>query len=186
MTRSLFRPEISVIKKSRQVVASLPVGLFSGGKHRTALVIRVSISSRPSWGSSLYAPLAKPNLIRVGNNSRPATSPVNGRPVRLAPFIPGANPTTSNWASAPPKAGTGALCQLGFAACIWPRKSTNRGHNAHDDGGSKELVTGLFCPWLGTVVQPIGLSQSKAFQRSTKSLAAGYCRAPGAVIGRQP
>ena len=53
------------------------------------------------------------NFNSVAYSRSPAKSPVKGRPVRLAPFKPGASPTINRRGSMPPNDGTGALCQSG-------------------------------------------------------------------------
>jgi hypothetical protein len=47
------------------VAISAPTGLFSGGTQRTALVIAVPTSSKPSSGRALNSPRAKPCAISV-------------------------------------------------------------------------------------------------------------------------
>ena len=51
--------------KSRQVLISAGVGLFSGGTQRTALVMRASTSSSESSGRASKVPRAKPYFISV-------------------------------------------------------------------------------------------------------------------------
>ena len=50
MARSRGISAIVAVRKSRQVVISCGVGLFSGGTQRTALVMRQSSKLRPSSG----------------------------------------------------------------------------------------------------------------------------------------
>ena len=89
---------------------SAVVGLLAGGR-RTALVMR-----QPGTVPVIGQPSAPERLGRwrsrngVQGEQLPATSPVNGLPVRLAPF-PGARPTTNRRADKSPKAGTGRTCQ---------------------------------------------------------------------------
>src|SRR5262249_60215724 len=65
MACNFFISPIVGRRKSRQVLISSGVGLFSGGTQRTALVIRQSISSSPSSGCAPYSPRAKPNFRSV-------------------------------------------------------------------------------------------------------------------------
>ena len=48
------------IRNCRQVRISAPVGLFSGGTQRTALVIIASFSRSPSSGRALNVPTENP------------------------------------------------------------------------------------------------------------------------------
>src|SRR5688500_6529556 len=64
---------------------------------------------------------------------------MNGRPVRLAPFSPGASPTMSSRASASPKEATGALWKSGYLARLVSRKSLSRGQSAQSRPGPSAL-----------------------------------------------
>ena len=48
--------DISCFKKTLQAAISAPIGLFSGGRQRTAFVIRQLFSLRPSLDSPAYLP----------------------------------------------------------------------------------------------------------------------------------
>ena len=52
------------------------------------------------------------------NKVSPAPSPVKGRPVLFAPFLPGANPTINFFELIDPNDLTGLLCQLGYSNFI--------------------------------------------------------------------
>ena len=63
---------ISEFKKVLQDLISEPIGLFFGGTHLTALVIRQSISFKLSSFDWAYEPFANPYLIKVEYNTSPA------------------------------------------------------------------------------------------------------------------
>ena len=60
MARKFVISAMVACRKSRQVVISAGVGLFSGGTQRTALVMRASSQLQPSSGRAPYLPRAKP------------------------------------------------------------------------------------------------------------------------------
>src|SRR5262249_20587999 len=133
--RRLFISPIVAFRKSRQCVISCGGGLLSGGTQRTALVRRQSSSSNPSSTLAAYRPRAKPNSVKVAYRRSPALSPVNGRPVRLAPRSPGARPTIKSRALLGPKESTGALNQSGS---LWRhawRNATSRGQRGQSRPG---------------------------------------------------
>ena len=132
---------ISSARKGRQALISGPVGLFCGGTQRTPLVSRQSRNSSPSSARLSYRPLAKPNRDNVSYSRSPAKSPVNGRPVRFAPFRPGASPTIKRRAFSGPKAGTGALKKPPKAVRLSRRKLASRGQRPQFFAGSRALVT---------------------------------------------
>src|SRR5450759_3652438 len=86
--------------KPLQVRISPGSGLFCGGRQRTALVMRQFLKVNAEFAlpatSKVSALLGKPYLCNEPYNRLPAKSPVNGRPVRFAPCIPGAKPTIKN------------------------------------------------------------------------------------------
>src|SRR5665213_3521312 len=81
-------------------------------------------------------PLAKPYSIRVAYKRSPAKSPVKGRPVRLAPCMPGARPMIASRASGSPKEGTGELNQPGSRRRVAWRKATSLGQSGQSRSGS--------------------------------------------------
>src|SRR5665213_1401968 len=84
-TRTLGSASSSVVRYRLQVRISSGKGLFAGGRHLTAFVMRVSRSTSPSLTATDVAALARPSSKRVSYSRIPAKSPVNGRPVRFAP-----------------------------------------------------------------------------------------------------
>jgi len=72
------------------------------------VVTRHPISFKRSPGSSEPGWFANPNLCSVRYSRMPAWSPVKGRPVRFAPCMPGARPTTRSFARRGPKAAPAA------------------------------------------------------------------------------
>ena len=65
MARSFGISAMVGLRKSRQVLISAGVGLFSGGTQRTPLVMRASINSRLSSGRASNTPRAKPYSFSV-------------------------------------------------------------------------------------------------------------------------
>src|SRR5699024_4610970 len=80
-------------------------GLLAGGAQCTGAVMRQSCSTIPSPAATACARLASPARCRAAYSHSPDRSPVNIRPVRLAPWAAGANPTTRNPALGSPKDG---------------------------------------------------------------------------------
>ncbi len=94
--------------KALQARISAGSGLLAGGRHFTALVMRQSGSAQPVVrGHRLRRGWQSRCACRVWYSRMPAWSPVNGRPVRLAPCSPGASPTISSRGRASPKGATG-------------------------------------------------------------------------------
>jgi len=89
--------------------ASLVVGLFAGGRHLTAFVIRTPVNESLSSAECDTGAFENPSSNRLRYKRMPAKSPVNGRPLALAPCRPGARPTISSAGASSPKAATGAL-----------------------------------------------------------------------------
>ncbi len=65
MARSFGISAMVGTRKSRQVLISAGVGLFSGGTQRTPLVMRASTSSSVSSGRASKLPRAKPYSFSV-------------------------------------------------------------------------------------------------------------------------
>ena len=65
MARRFFISAMVGFRKTRQVLTSAGVGLFSGGTQRTPLVMRASTSSRPSSGRASNVPREKPYSFSV-------------------------------------------------------------------------------------------------------------------------
>jgi hypothetical protein len=129
----------SAVNQGAQVNRSAGVGALAGGAHRTAATTRVPLSVRPSAASTLVGELAKPARCMDANSTSPDRSPVNTRPVRLAPWAAGASPTIISRGRSAPHPGTG-LPQYGWSAndrrlvsAICSRHSTNRGQARHTD-----------------------------------------------------
>jgi hypothetical protein len=112
---------IAAVRNWRQVLISAPTGLFSGGTHRTALVIAVPLSFGRSVvaGRALFS--ASPCLARVAcrsvaGNHRPRRERRSGW--RHAGQVPGLQSASST--ALGPSGGyqvsTGALCQSGNRA----------------------------------------------------------------------
>ena len=80
---------------------------------------------------------ANPVRCIAANRKSPDRSPVNIRPVRLAPCAAGARPTTSTDASGSPKPGTGRAQYVSsrnaarFSTPTSSRHATSRGHARH-------------------------------------------------------
>ena len=125
-----LRSLISRVNQLLQLASSPPAGLFSGGRHLSALVILTSRSRNPTAHSAV-------------RNVSPELSPKNGTPVRLAPWAPGASPTISRRASTGPTAGTGLFQWSGFSRRRDLRSSTIRGQRAHLGPGPAFAVKGL-------------------------------------------
>ena len=83
------------------------VGTLSGGAQCTGEVMRTPSSSKASPACSLTGCDAMPTRCRLAKSHSPLRSPVNIRPVRLAPLAAGARPTISPWGLVLPKAATG-------------------------------------------------------------------------------
>jgi hypothetical protein len=86
---------------------SAGVGLLSGGAHRTAAATRVWVKTSPSAASTHSAWLARPARCSAAIRTSPDRSPVNTRPVRLAPCAAGASPTITISGLASPNPGAG-------------------------------------------------------------------------------
>jgi hypothetical protein len=76
-------------------------------------MILVSFSFWPSSMDVLVAIFAIPILCSAPYSQSPDESPVKMRPVRFAPWAPGANPTISNFGLSDPKPG------IGFPQYVW-------------------------------------------------------------------
>jgi hypothetical protein len=110
ITRTRGIALISASRCGRQLAISSGVGLLSGGAQRTAAAMYASRNTRPSSARREVGMLAKPARCSAAirkSPEPPAPSPVNTRPVRLAPCAAGASPTISRRASASPNPGTG-------------------------------------------------------------------------------
>jgi hypothetical protein len=83
------------------------VGLLAGGAQRAAALIQQSVRRRPSSRVSELGWLANPKRCSASYIHDPLASPVNIRPVRLAPWAAGASPTMTRRARGSPNAGTG-------------------------------------------------------------------------------
>src|SRR5665213_2561199 len=83
------------------------VGLSPGGAQRTTEPIQSLRSLRPSSRLMATGLEASPSSWRTGYMKSPEPSPVKGRPVRLAPWAPGARPRTRMRALRSPNPGTG-------------------------------------------------------------------------------
>ena len=100
-------------------------------------VIQASVSSRPSPGRMEWGWLAKPVRWRAAKRKSPDRSPVNTRPVRLAPWAAGARPTSTTRASGSPKPGTGrpqyssSRNAARFSVATCSRHATSRGQARH-------------------------------------------------------
>ncbi len=70
-------------------------------------MILVSFSFCPSFMDVLVAIFAIPILCSTAYNQSPDESPVKMRPVRFAPWAPGANPTIYSFGVSEPKPGIG-------------------------------------------------------------------------------
>ena len=106
-------PRSSASRKSRQVLISAGVGLFSGGTQRTALVMRQSTSSSPSSGRASIVAARKAEARQRGVE-QVAGIIAGERPAgAVGASQPGARPTIRSRASSGPKEGTGALNQAG-------------------------------------------------------------------------
>ena len=118
----------------RQVSRSAGVGLLAGGAQRTAAVIQASRSARPS---SRVRPRSagwrSPARCSAANRKSPERSPVNTRPVRLAPCAAGARPRISTRAAGSPKPGIGRPQYVSsanaarFSRATSSRHATSRG-----------------------------------------------------------
>ena len=116
------------------------VGLFCGGRHLTALMIIAPCNCSVSSGLASKVPVANPYLVSVSYSNTPAKSPVNGRPVRFAPCLPGANPMMPSHAAGSPNAFTGAFHQVGNSSRNSWRKATRRGQSGQSCGGSESAI----------------------------------------------
>ena len=128
-------PRARAARNGAQVSRSAGVGALAGGAHFTGAVIQASDNRRPSSATTDVGWLARPARCIARNSQSPLRSPVNTRPVRLAPCAAGASPTTTMRAAGSPKPGTGrpqyALVPerrplLLPATCS--RHATSRGH----------------------------------------------------------
>ncbi len=75
-----------------QAARSSGIGLLSGGAHFTAAVTHAPVSDSPSSIDTDVGWLASPARCIARNSQSPDRSPVNTRPVRLAPWAAGARP----------------------------------------------------------------------------------------------
>ena len=103
--RTFFSSSSSRSRYGRQVRISSTVGLLSGGAQRTAALMYASVSFSPSSRETLVGCEAKPVANKTLYRKSPELSPVNIRPVRLAPWAPGASPIRSSRALGIAKAG---------------------------------------------------------------------------------
>ena len=98
----------SATAKGRQVSRSAGVGLLAGGAQRTAAVIQAPRSAQAVAARARDVGwLAKPARCSAANRKSPERSPVNTRPVRLAPCAAGARPRIRTRAAGSPKPGIG-------------------------------------------------------------------------------
>ena len=107
--------------------------------------------------------MANPVRCIAANRKSPERSPVNIRPVRLAPCAAGARPTTSTEAAGSPKPGTGRAQYVSsrnaarFSTPTSSRHATSRGHARH----------------VGTTASSAARSGAAAAARATSSGAVG-------------
>ena len=94
-------------RKGRQAASSSGAGLLSGGAQRHAAEMYASVNISPSPRPREVGWLANPARCSAAYRKSPELSPVNMRPVRLAPCAPGARPTIRTRAAGSPKPGTG-------------------------------------------------------------------------------
>ena len=85
---------------------SAGVGRLAGGAQCTGAVIRTPRSTKPSSMAVEVGCDARPARCSAATSTSPERSPVNIRPVRLAPCAAGASPTITIGASAGPNPGT--------------------------------------------------------------------------------
>src|ERR1700724_694840 len=105
----------SAASQGQQVSRSAGVGALAGGAQRTGAAIRIPLGCNPSAASTLVGWLTSPARNSAAYNWSPERSPVNIRPVRLAPCAAGASPTISTPGRSDPKPGTGRP-QYGWSA----------------------------------------------------------------------
>src|SRR5437764_13712651 len=78
----------------------------------------------------------------------PAWSPVNGRPLALAPCIPGASPTMTSRAAESPNGGTGLHQYDGWSAATASRNCASRGQRRQDGSYTAVgLTSGIIGAW---------------------------------------
>ena len=96
------RPSSSVNQYEHPAVSTVR-GMFRGGAHRTEEVTQQSRSLSPSSRATEVAWLANPARWSARYSQSPDRSPVNIRPVRLAPWAAGAKPTSTSRALPHPR-----------------------------------------------------------------------------------
>src|SRR5208283_4557612 len=101
--------------QGQQVSRSAVVGALAGGAQRTGATIRIWLARNPSAASTLVGEFTRPARYSAAYSWSPERSPVNIRPVRLAPCAAGANPTISSRGRSDPQPGTGRP-QYGWSA----------------------------------------------------------------------
>ncbi len=133
-TRGRPIPARSSSRYPRQLSSSSGSGRLPGGAHRQAAESSTPESERPSPRAADVARFASPTAWRASKRKSPERSPVNIRPVRLAPLAAGARPTIKIRAVESPKAGTGLAqyrCpakRAGARRAADSRHATSRGH----------------------------------------------------------
>ena len=106
---------------------------MAGGAHFTAAVTHAPCSASPSPAWTEHGWLASPTRCIDANRKSPLRSPVNTRPVRLAPWAAGARPSTTMRAAGSPKPGTGRPQYVSsrnaarFSTATCSRHATSRG-----------------------------------------------------------
>ena len=90
-----------------QASRSAGVGRLAGGAQRTAALTQAPSRRRPSSALREVGWLARPARCSAAYSQSPERSPVNIRPVRLAPCAAGARPIRTIAAAGSPKPGTG-------------------------------------------------------------------------------
>ena len=98
--------DIEEVRRAGPEVAESTVRCGGEGKVTYRLKLRDPIAATERLAKMLGWD-AKPVRCRIGYMKRPEESPVNGRPVRLLPWAPGASPRTTTLAPGSPKPGTG-------------------------------------------------------------------------------
>ena len=136
-TRTLLNSCFSRTRNAVHWSRSSLVGLLSGGAHFTTDDTHAPVNARPSSDETDSACDANPARYIARYNQSPLLSPVNMRPVLLAPCAAGAKPTTQTVAFGSPNPGT-ALPQYSslrkdarLSRATDSRHSTNRGHDRH-------------------------------------------------------
>ena len=90
-----------------QLSRSAVVGLLAGGAQRLIALTQAPRRRNPSSALTEVGLFASPARCIAANSQSPERSPVNIRPVRLAPCAAGASPITTIAARGSPKPGSG-------------------------------------------------------------------------------